>query len=234
MNYRASSGPVAAESFPFALAAGAIAFTCFAFGWEILGVVFMAALVFILAFFRNPERYHAEAPGVVLAGADGKITHAGLMAHPDFPGGQCLRVGIFMSVFDCHINWSPVAGRVTDARHYPGKFMNAMSDKSSEENERKILALDTPEGHRVIVKLVAGLVARRIVCPIAAGDSLAQGEKIGLIRFGSRVEILVPAESALHVRPGMMVRGGETAVATLPAGASDGGRGQNTSRTGAA
>lgn len=220
MNYRATKGAVAAEAFPFAMPLAALTITFFAldlgsFG-NFLGVLCMAALVFVLAFFRNPERYLTATPGAVFSGADGKVTSAGLMAHQDFPGGQCLRIAVFMSVFDCHINWAPVAGKVIHAAHTQGKFLNAMHDKCAEENERKLLVIEADGGHRVEVKLVAGLVARRIVCPIAAGDTVKQGEKIGLIRFGSRVEILLPSDSALHVRPGMMIKGSETLVATLP------------------
>jgi phosphatidylserine decarboxylase len=216
MNYRAIKAPVAAEAFPFVMPLAAFTFTAFALDWDFIGVLCMAALVFVLAFFRNPERYHKIVKGSVLAGADGKVVAAGLVPHDGFPGGQCLRIAIFMSVFECHINWSPVNGKVLQAAHYPGKFINAMHDKCADENERKVIVLETDDGHRVEVKLVAGLIARRIVCPIDAGDTLTQGEKIGLIRFGSRVEILVPANSALHVRPGMMIRGAETVVATLP------------------
>jgi phosphatidylserine decarboxylase len=216
MNYRATKGPVAAEAFPFAMPLGALAITFFALDWDIFGVLCMMALVFVLAFFRNPERYYKAAPGAVVSGADGKVVAAGLVSNEAFPGGQCLRIAIFMSVFDCHINWAPVAGRVVNATHYQGCFINAMHDKCADENERKIIVMEADGGHRVEVKLVAGLVARRIVSPIEEGDRLAQGEKIGLIRFGSRVEILVPADSALHVRPGMMIRGSETVVATLP------------------
>ncbi len=220
MNYRATKGAVAAESFPFAMPLAALAVTFFAldlgpFG-NFLGVLCMIALVFVLAFFRNPERYFKPAPGAVFSGADGKVTAAGLMAHDGFPGGQCLRVAVFMSVFDCHINWAPVAGKVIHAAHYEGKFLNAMHDKCADENERKVIVMETEGGHRVEVKLVAGLIARRIVCPIDADDILTQGEKIGLIRFGSRVEVLLPSDSALHVRPGMMISGSETLIATLP------------------
>lgn len=220
MNYRATKGAVAAEAFPFAMPLAALTITLFAldlgpFG-NFLGVLCMAALVFVLAFFRNPERYFTAVPGEVISGADGKVSAAGLMAHEGFPGGQCLRIAVFMSVFDCHINWSPVAGKVVHAAHTPGKFLNAMHDKCADENERKLLVIETDAGHRVEVKLVAGLIARRIVSPIATGDVLKQGEKIGLIRFGSRVEILLPGDSVLHVRPGMMIKGSETVVATLP------------------
>lgn len=224
MNYRATKGPVAAEAFPFVLPLAAFAFLTLVLElhWflTLLGIIALLLLVFVLAFFRNPERYHKQAPGAVISGADGKIVAAGLVPHEDFPDKQCLRIAIFMNVFNCHVNWSPVAGHVIKAHHFPGKFLNAMVDKCAEENERKVMQLRTDAGHLVEVKLVAGLVARRIVCPVEAGDTLAQGEKVGLIRFGSRVEVLLPSDSALHVRPGMMVRGGETIIATLPEAAA--------------
>jgi phosphatidylserine decarboxylase len=224
MNYRSTRSPIAAESFPFALPLAAVAITAFALDFDlwginvanIIGVLAMIALVFVLAFFRNPERYFKQVPNAVYSGADGRVDSAGIMAHPDFPGGQCLRIAVFMSVFDCHINWAPVGGRVVSAVHHAGCFMNAMHDKCAEENERKVIVMETDSGHHVEVKLIAGLVARRIVCPLEAGDVIKQGEKIGLIRFGSRVEVLLPAESALHVRPGMMIKGSETLIATLP------------------
>lgn len=228
MKYRSTRSPVAAEAFPFAMPLAAIAITAFALDFRIgtvnvaniIGFLAMVALVFVLAFFRNPERYFKRSPNAVYSGADGRVDSAGLMAHPDFPGGQCLRIAVFMSVFDCHINWSPVTGRILKAEHHAGLFLNAMHDKCADENERKVLEIETDSGHKVIIKLVAGLVARRIVCPLEAGDEISQGEKIGLIRFGSRVEVLLPAESTLHVRPGMMIRGSETLIATLPDKAS--------------
>jgi len=217
MNYRPSQSPVAAEAFPFALILVVITFTSFALGWQVLGVIGFFLFVYVLVFFRNPERYSTRKPAAVISGADGKIVATGIVPHPDFADGQCLRIAIFMSVFDCHINWSPVAGVVTGAQYFPGKFINAMEDKCGDENERKVITMRTAEGHVVVVKLVAGLIARRIVCPIDIGDELGRAEKIGLIRFGSRVEVFVPANSDLHVQPGMMVRGGETVIATLPA-----------------
>lgn len=224
MKYRSTRSPVAAEAFPFAMPLAAITIIAFALDFfigsvnvaNIIGFLAMVALVFVLAFFRNPERYFKKSPRAVYSGADGRVDSAGLMAHPDFPDGQCLRIAVFMSVFDCHMNWAPVTGKLVSAVHHEGCFMNAMHDKCADENERKVLVVETDSGHRVEIKLIAGLVARRIVCPLEEDDEITQGEKIGLIRFGSRVEVLLPSDSALHVRPGMMIRGSETLIATLP------------------
>jgi phosphatidylserine decarboxylase len=222
MNYRPSNSPVAAEAFPFAMPLLVITFVAFALGWKVFGVIAFFAFVYVLAFFRNPERYGTRNPNEMLAPADGKVVAAGIVSNPDFEAGQCLRIAIFMSVFDVHVNWAPCAGEVTAATHYAGKFLNAMEDKCCEENERKILVIRSANGLPVTVKLVAGLIARRIVCPLETGDSVQKGEKMGLIRFGSRVELLLPASSQLHVSAGMRVRGGESVVATLPSGVPTG------------
>jgi phosphatidylserine decarboxylase len=222
MNYRSTSSPVAAEAFPFAMPLLVITFVAFALGWKVLGVIAFFAFVYVLAFFRNPERYGARNPNEVIASADGKIVAAGMIPHPDFDDGQCLRVAIFMWVLDVHLNGAPIASEVTAATYHPGKFINAMEDKCGEENERKVLVLRTKTGLPVVVKLVAGLIARRIVCPLEPGDVLAKGEKIGLIRFGSRVELLLPSSCQLHVTAGQRVRGGESIIATLPPGLPEG------------
>lgn len=218
MNYRSTTSPVASEAFPFAMPLLVITFVCFALGCKVFGVIAFFAFVYVLAFFRNPERYGTRNPNEIIAAADGKIVAAGMIHHPDFEDGQCLRVAIFMSVFDVHINWAPIAGQVTAATYHPGKFINAMEDKCGEENERKVLVLRAHNGFPVVVKLVAGLIARRIVCPLEPGDKLNKGDKIGLIRFGSRVELLLPSGCQLHVSAGQRVRGGESVVATLPPG----------------
>lgn len=216
MNYEASRFPVAREAWPFALplAGAAILALCFNMPWW--GITLVVLFVYVLYFFRNPDRATPSGPGIVVAPADGKIVAAGIVPAAGFDGGQALRIAIFMNVFNVHINWAPHSGLVENAVHYPGKFLNAMENKSAEENERKILDMRSAGGHPFVVKIVAGLVARRIVSPIAAGDRLEIGEKIGLIRFGSRVEVLVPAESRLEVYNGMKVRGGETVIAVLP------------------
>jgi phosphatidylserine decarboxylase len=223
MRYRDNRFPVAREAWPFALplliAAALAAFAHMPIVSVSLGVVTVA----VLAFFRNPARRTPEEALVIVAPADGKVVAAGIVECPDFPDGQALRIGVFMSLLDVHMNWTPCAARVLKAEHYPGRFLNAMEDKASVENERKVLLMEHDGGANVIVKLVAGLVARRIVCPAQPGDVFAAGEKIGLIRFGSRVEVLLPAASELKVGLNARVRGGETIIARIP-GASGQGR----------
>ncbi len=218
MNYRASKFIIAREAWPFALPLAALAALFVWLGMEIVAAITAVLFVYVLAFFRNPQRHADNAAAAdVISPADGKIVAAGLVPHPDFAGGQALRIAIFMNVFNVHVNWAPVSGAVTRAAHHCGSFLNAMSDKCADENERKVLALRMADGTPVVVKLVAGLIARRIVCPLEAGDNVRRGDKIGLIRFGSRVEVLLPASSALRVQSGEFVRGGRTILATLAA-----------------
>ena len=175
--------------------------------------------VYVIWFFRNPERVTPADADAIVAPADGLVVAAGIVPCPDFEGGQALRVGVFMSLFNVHINWTPCAGTIERAQHFPGRFLNAMVDKAAEENERKVLLLRRAgDNARVMVKLVAGLVARRIVCPLEAGDIVQTGEKTGLIRFGSRVEVLLPANARLCTAVGAKVRGGMTVVARLEPG----------------
>jgi phosphatidylserine decarboxylase len=215
MKFR-TTHPIAREAWPFALPCIVLAAACGAgvwlqhWGWAIPAALCAIAAAYVLWFFRHPHRALPPDEAAFICPADGRIVSTGSVPHPDFPDGQALRVAIFMSLFNVHINWAPCRAVVEKVEYFRGRFLNAMDDKSSEENERKVLYLRTPSGDRVIVKLVAGLIARRIVSPIAAGDSLERGETIGLIRFGSRVELLVPAHYELCVGPGDKVCGRQT------------------------
>lgn len=213
MKYQSTNFPIAREAWVFAVPVAFAALLSMIFEMPVFAVFLVILFVYILAFFRNPQRYGSANPATVLAPADGKIVSAGVVSHPDFEGGQALRIAIFMNVFNVHVNWAPCSGEVEDATYYAGSFLNAMEDKCAEENERKILKLRSIQGFPVVVKLVAGLVARRVVCPLEAGDRIEKGEKIGLIRFGSRVEVLLPVSSALQIENGAFVRGGETVIA---------------------
>jgi phosphatidylserine decarboxylase len=161
-------------------------------------------LAFVLWFFRDPEREIATGPGVVVSPADGRVIKV----------GDC-QISIFMNVFNVHVARSPVAARIRSAAHTPGRFMAAFKDEASEHNERTTLELDS-RGGRVRVVLVAGLVARRIVCWVAEGQELEAGERLGIIRFGSRVDLVLPEGSVPSVRVGERVWGGESAIAHLP------------------
>jgi len=174
-----------------------------------------AALTLAVAsFFRDPRRVIPAGPGLVLSPADGRVVgiqpcdgeHAGLTC-----------VSIFLSVFNVHVNRAPVAGRVADIRYTPGQFLPAFREKASDLNEQNLIALETERGP-MAVKQIAGLIARRIRCWKSPGDTVTQGEKIGFITFGSRVDLYVPARAELKVRLGDRVRGGTTVMAVFPEG----------------
>jgi phosphatidylserine decarboxylase len=182
-----------------------------------LGAVLTGAVAW---FFREPKRVPPSRSNVVVAAADGTVSHVVLARPPaelGLPDGDWLRVSVFLSVFDVHVQRAPVAGEVVRAEYHPGKFLSADLDKASDENERNSLLLATPEGRQVVVVQIAGLIARRIVCQVAAGDKVSAGDTYGLIRFGSRVDVYVPADARVLVEPGQRTIGAETVLAELPA-----------------
>jgi phosphatidylserine decarboxylase len=209
---------IAPEGIPFLLGAAALA-AVLSLLWPrtIPAALFGALLtVFVGWFFRNPDRTPPSLPGAVISPADGKIMYAG-----DNPPGRYLdepgkRVSVFMSVFDVHVNRAPVSGKVVSVRYHPGKFLAANVEKASLANEQNGVLLETPDGQRVAYVQIAGLIARRIVCDLAEGDTVRQGQRVGIIRFGSRVDILLPAFASLSVRAGDRVRAGESVVGVLP------------------
>jgi phosphatidylserine decarboxylase len=167
-----------------------------------LAVVGVVLLVFTLNFFRDPDRQPPDDPGAIVSPADGKIIRA-----------DGARLSIFMNVFDVHVCRSPVAGRVTSVVHESGRFLAAMKDEASEHNERTAIVVQTPEGQPVRFVLVAGLIARRIVCRISEGRIVGAGERVGIIRFGSRVDLDVPEGATVEVAVGDRVVAGQTVLA---------------------
>jgi phosphatidylserine decarboxylase len=170
--------------------------------------------VFFLWFFRDPERTIPDTAGAVVSPGDGKVTDASMV----MVGGQKqVRISIFLSVFDVHVNRSPIAGVVREVRYQRGKFLNAMNQASAEQNEQNIVRLEG-DGQVVVFKQIAGLLARRIVFHPGVGDRLERGQRVGLIKFGSRVDVLVDAGAALQVKVGDRVRGGASVLAYLQPG----------------
>ncbi len=173
------------------------------------------------AFFRAPVRVPPPRDGVVLAAADGTVATVGDVLPPvelDLPPVPVPRVSVFLSVLDVHVQRIPAAGTVQAVEYRPGRFLSADLDKASEDNERSALLLRTPDGHRIGVVQIAGLLARRIVCDVVPGDEVAAGLTYGLIRFGSRVDVYLPPGSAVEVAVGQRTIGGETVLAALPVG----------------
>lgn len=167
--------------------------------------------LFFLWFFRDPERTIADAAGAVVSPADGKVTDVSWVT---VDGSKKARISIFLSVFDVHVNRSPIAGIVREVRYQKGKFLNAMNEASAEDNEQNVVRVEG-EGQTVIFKQIAGLLARRIVFHPKVGDRLERGQRVGLIKFGSRTDVLLPANARLEVKSGDRVRGGASVLAYL-------------------
>ena len=188
-----------------------------AIGW-LTHSYFLAALplllgAFFLWFFRDPERTIPTGDGLVVSPADGKVTE---VAATMLNGAPCTRISIFLNVFDVHVNRSPISGVIRSAVYKKGQFGNAMAPSSANDNEQNIVTLEG-SGQVVIFKQIAGLLARRIVFYPKVGDLLQRGQRVGLIKFGSRVDVLFDADARLQVTVGDRVRGGSTVIAYLPA-----------------
>jgi phosphatidylserine decarboxylase len=174
-------------------------------------VVPLLLAVFFLWFFRDPERTIPDAPGAIVSPGDGKVTEASIVT---VGGEKQVRISIFLSVFDVHVNRSPIAGVVREVRYERGKFLNAMNPASAEQNEQNIVRVEG-DGQVVVFKQIAGLLARRIVFYPKVGERLERGQRVGLIKFGSRVDVLCDATAALQVKVGDRVRGGASVLAYL-------------------
>jgi phosphatidylserine decarboxylase len=171
---------------------------------------------FFLWFFRDPERVIPQEEGAVVSPGDGKVTDVATVA---LGQEKKTRISIFLSVFDVHVNRSPVAGVVRDIRYQHGQFRNAMNTVSAEQNEQNVVTLEG-DGQRVVFKQIAGLLARRIVFHPKVGDRLERGQRVGVIKFGSRVDVLLDASSRVNVRVGDRVKGGASVLAYLPSQAA--------------
>ena len=183
-------------------------------GWTGIGYALLGLSLFVAFFFRNPPRLLPGDERTVVAPADGRVLEAGEIERPD--GTQARRVGIFLSIFDVHVNRAPVAGRVVAVERGGEKYLAAFNRRAEAENVRCEMTLETERGERVGVTQIAGLIARRVVCHPRPGEWIARGARYGLIRFGSRTDVVLPMDAELRVRPGERVRGGSSVIAQLP------------------
>jgi phosphatidylserine decarboxylase len=167
---------------------------------------------FFLWFFRDPSRMVPTEPGLIVSPGDGKVEEAEWI---ETTAGSRMRITIFLSVFDVHVNRVPVGGTVTMVEHREGQFLNAMNPASAVHNEQTLITIDAG-GYSVSFKQIAGLLARRIVCNLKSGDRVERGQRMGLIKFGSRVDVLMPADVTLKVRVGQRVKGGSSVLAAMP------------------
>jgi len=198
--------PLAREGWPFLLTCTALLMITVALCWHITTGFLATLLLFMLNFFRDPERPIPEDDDLFISPADGKVVRAE-------KAEDGIRVDIFMNVFDVHVNRAPMAGRITHMQYTPGSFINAAHEQAGEHNERNRFEMATKHGASIAFTQIAGLVARRIVSYVAVGDSVKAGQRIGMIRFGSRVNCEMPPEFTLEVNTGQRVVAGKTILA---------------------
>ena len=184
--------------------------------WAVIGVILVVLALFVFYFFRDPERAIPTEAGAVVSPADGRVVVITDEAHNGRPGK---RVSIFLAIWNVHVNRSPEAGTITGMAYRPGKFLAAMVARASTENEQNVISLSTATGE-MMFKQIAGLIARRVVCWKKRGDVVARGERIGLVRFGSRVDLWLPTDAEILVKLGDNVKGGSSVLARWPAQAS--------------
>jgi phosphatidylserine decarboxylase len=201
------------------LIAAGLVFWLTSWPWALVPVLLAA---FFLWFFRDPQRTVPIGPGLIVSPGDGLVTQT---VRIETPEGPRQRISIFLSVFDVHVNRSPIGGTITGVRYQKGKYLNAMNPASADQNEQNVVTVrgdGADAGCEVVFKQIAGLLARRIVFIPKMGSAIGRGERVGLIKFGSRVDVVIPAEAELRVKPGVRVKGGASILAALPA--ADGAR----------
>jgi len=201
--------PLAIEGVPFMLIALVITVLVFrvTHSW-ILGAVFFALFVFVVAFFRDPRRDIPADPGSIVSPADGRVIIVKKVFDDRFTNRETMKISIFMNLFNVHVNRAPASGRVQKVVYNPGKFFSANLDKASLENEQNAVIATGPDGQVFVFNQIAGLVARRIVCRLKAGMDISKGKRFGLIRFGSRLDVYLPVASRIAVKVGDKVSAG--------------------------
>ena len=204
--------PIAKEGLPFLIPMVLLTVILGIMGWNVWMSLGIVLSLFIAYFFRNPRREIPSLQNIILSPADGRIVHVGECEEDRFLKEKALKVSIFMSLFDVHLNRSPVSGKVLQRNYLPGRFLVANVEKSSLLNEQNAVILETEDRFRILLVQIAGFVARRIVCYAKTGDLLRKGEIFGLIRFGSRVDLYLPPEVKPIIRVGQHVKGGESII----------------------
>jgi len=210
-----SAFPIARPGYSFI---GAAAFTTFVFALlELIipALLGLASTFFIIYFFRDPDRTVPNGGGLVVSPADGKVVATGTVENSTYYEGTCLKISVFMSVFNVHVNRMPCKGKVKKIIYNPGKFFNASLDKASKENEQNAVYLETEEGKEICTVQIAGLIARRIICKVQEGDEVDRGQRFGMICFGSRLDVYLPTDSKLKVAVGDIVKAGTSVLGEL-------------------
>ena len=199
---------------PFIAGALGLALVLLAFGLPIVAAPSAGAAVLLAWFFRDPDRQAPDLAGAVVSPADGRVLIAGPAGRDGAPSGDWQQVSIFLSPADVHVNRIPVSGRLVRVEHQPGRFLPAYRGEAATSNERNELWIDR-SGEMVVCRQIVGVLVRRVVCRIPAGTDVRMGERFGIMKFGSRIDLFLPARATLRVRPGERVRGGESILAML-------------------
>ena len=213
---RARGWPIAREGVPFLAVAVVPTAVAWALGWMATGVLFAAVALFTGWFFRNPPRRIPGGPNLIVSPGDGRVLAVAEEEEPRFLMARAIRVSIFLSPLNVHINRTPCAGLVKAIGYTPGRFLMASRPAATLQNEQTAALIETDTGCRILCVQVAGYVARRIVCWLSEGERVARGERYGLIRFGSRMDLYVPVSTQVLVQAGDRVTGGETIIGVLP------------------
>lgn len=201
------------EGYTFGLPLLVLGGVFYLLGWNVAAVVVVLFALFVFSFFRDPERVIPAEPGAVVSPGDGRVV---VVTDEEYERRPGKRVSIFLAVWNVHVNRSPAAGTITKMEYRPGKFLAAMVERASFENEQNVFTLSTDAGE-IVFKQIAGLIARRVVSWKKAGEKVARGERIGLVRFGSRVDLWVPKDAEIAVKVGENVKGGSSVLARWPA-----------------
>jgi len=210
------SSAIVKEGVPFVIIPGVVTAIAFFSGFVWVAALLFLLTLFVVWFFRNPERNIPENPILLISPADGKVIRIEEISRDDHSDRPLLKISIFMNVFNVHVNRIPYSGQVASIRYTPGKFLSANLDKASALNEKNAVLIRTDDGIEIMIVQIAGLIARRIVCWMKEGMKVRKGERFGLIRFGSRVEVLLPhGSTTLLVKVGDKVRAGETPIGEL-------------------
>jgi phosphatidylserine decarboxylase len=210
------NGIVVREGLPFILPLVLLTAAAALMGGGASALVLGAVTAFVIAFFRNPERETPDDRKLVISPADGRVIRIETVDGQELIPGSLKKISIFMNVFNVHVNRIPYDGAVSAIRYRPGRFLSADLDKASEQNERTSVLLKTWDGREILTVQIAGLVARRIVCWLKEGMAVRAGERFGLIRFGSRLEVFLPDDATVLVRLGDKVRAGQTPIGRMP------------------
>jgi phosphatidylserine decarboxylase len=207
---------LAREGVPLVAAAAFVTAVFALLEWAVPALIGLLLTGFFGFFFRDPDRLVPREKKAVVSPADGRVLEAGIIDGGSYFNGSCVKVSIFMSIFNVHVNRIPVTSTVRRIEYHPGTFVNASLDKASADNERNAVFMESEDGHRLTTVQIAGLVARRIICRIQPGDEVRRGARFGLICFGSRLDVYLPPETKTVVAPGQKVRAGTSILAYLP------------------